>query len=160
MRIVHATHSLDGSTGVQTYLITVADEMQRTGHEVWLHSTRARQRRGIRRDAGPARGRRRRATCPTSIDAAIVHSSVASHELAAVRPDLPQVFIAHGSYFDMYVPPQIDGAVASVVTLWGGAAMRMAGLATEHPGRRRLPSPSTARASAIARRSARRPAAR
>lgn len=132
MRIVHATHSLDGSTGVQSYLTTVADEMQRTGHEIWLHSREL----GSAAEYAETLGLRVVGDAhdlPAELDAAFVHSSVSSHELAAVRPDLPQVFIAHGSYFDMYVPPQIDGAVVTVVTLWGGAALRMAGLATNIP---------------------------
>ncbi|MGK2877362.1 MAG: hypothetical protein ACSLFF_02110, partial [Solirubrobacterales bacterium] len=132
MRVVHATHSLDGSTGVQTYLITVADEMQRTGHEIWLHSREL----GSAADYAETLGLRvvgDAKDLPADLDAAIVHSNVASNELAAVRPDLPQVFIAHGSYFDMFLPPQLDGAVASVVTLWGGAALRMRGLATNVP---------------------------
>jgi hypothetical protein len=132
MRIVHATHSLDGSTGVQTYLLTVADEMQRTGHEVWLHAAVL----GTSSDYAETLGLRVVADLgelPEELDFAIVHSSVASHELAIGRPDLPQVFVAHGSFFDVYTPPQIDGRVACVVTLWGQAGRRMEGLATNIP---------------------------
>ncbi|MBJ7355514.1 MAG: hypothetical protein JHC98_11880 [Thermoleophilaceae bacterium] len=132
MRIVHATHSLDGSTGVQSYLLTVADEMQRTGHEVWLFSTEL----GSAAEYGEALGLRvlgDSAELPDDLDFAVVHSGVASHELAAGKPALPQVSVAHGSYFDSYTPPQIDGAVACVVTLWPQTATRMQGLATNIP---------------------------
>ena len=132
MRIVLATHSLDGSTGVQSYLLTIADEMQRTGHEVWLYSTEL----GSTAEYAETLGLqviREQGQIPDEIDFAVVHSSVASHEFAVARPDVPQVAIAHGSYFDLYTPPQIDGAVACVVTLWGQAARRMDGLATDIP---------------------------
>jgi hypothetical protein len=132
MRIVHATHSLNGNTGVETYLIAVADEMQRTGHEVWLYSTEL----GSSAEQAENLGLRAIGTpeeLPDDLDVAFVHGVIASHELAAASPATPQVFIAHGSYFDNYTPPQIDGAVSCVVTLWGRAAERKKGLATNIP---------------------------
>lgn len=132
MRIAHATHSLDGSTGVQTYLVTIADEMQRTGHEVWLYAREL----GIAAKYAESLGLQVVGDAdelPEELDFAVPHSAVASHELAAARPSAPQLFIAHGTFFDSYTPPQIDGAVACVVTLWGQAAKRMKSLATNIP---------------------------
>lgn len=132
MRIAHATHSLDGSTGVQTYLVTVADEMQRTGHEVWLYSKDL----GVAAEYAESLGLRVVGDAdrlPNELDFVVPHSAVASHDLAAARPSTPQLFIAHGTYFDSYTPPQIDGAVSCVVTLWSQAAKRMEALATNIP---------------------------
>ncbi|MGH2959356.1 MAG: glycosyltransferase [Solirubrobacterales bacterium] len=132
MRIAHATHSLDGSTGVQTYMVTVADEMQRTGHDVWLCANVL----GTAAEYAESLGLRVVGDAdqlPEELDFVIPHSALASHDLAAARPGVPQVFVAHGSYFDAFTPPQIDGAVACVVTLWGQAAVRMAALATNVP---------------------------
>lgn len=132
MRIAHATHSLDGSTGVQTYLVTIADEMQRTGHEVWLCAREL----GVAAEYAESLGLRvvdDADRLPDDLDFVVAHSTIASHELATARPNTPQVFIAHGTYFDWYTPPQIDGAVACVVTLWGQAAKRMNALATNIP---------------------------
>lgn len=132
MRVVHTTHSLDGSTGVQSYLLTVADEMQRTGHEVWLYSTELGSAAEYAETLG-LRVIRGVDELPDEIDFAVAHSSVGSHEFDAACPGVPQVSVAHGSYFDVYTPPQIDGAVACVVTLWPQAAKRMAALATSIP---------------------------
>lgn len=126
MRIVHAAHSLAGGTGVQTYALTVADAMQRNGHDVWLCSAELgdvaeyAEALGLRVCADPAE-------LPGDLDAAVAHSAVASHELAVGQPSLPQVFIAHGRFFDNYVPPQIDGRVGAIVTLGAFAAARVDG---------------------------------
>lgn len=132
MRIAHATHSLDGSTGVQTYLVTIADEMQRTGHEVWLCAKEV----GVAAEYAETLGLRvveKPDQLPDDLDFVVAHGAIASHDLAAARPSAPQLFIAHGTFFDSYTPPQIDGAVACVVTLWGQAAKRMEALATNVP---------------------------
>ncbi len=38
MRIVAAAYSLAGAGGSETYLVTVADYLQRLGHDVWLYA--------------------------------------------------------------------------------------------------------------------------
>lgn len=124
MRVLHVTHSLTGATGVQTYLLTVADAMQRAGHDVWITADELgdaadhAERLGLRVLRGPP-------DQPDELDVAIVHSAIASHETALTRPGLAQVFIAHGSVFDNYVPPQAAGQVSAVVTLFETTRLRI-----------------------------------
>lgn len=137
MRVAHVTHSLAGSTGVQTYMTTVGDAMQRVGHEVWLSAdelgTGAEQARQLALAVADSH-----TDLPADLDVAFVHSSVASHALAEVRPELPQVFIVHGRFFDNYVPPQIDGRVAGVATLGGFARSRVDSTAIQVPHKQLL----------------------
>src|SRR5690242_10813025 len=99
MRIVHATQSLAGSTGVETYLLTVADAMQRIGHDIFLYG----EALGESADHAEALGLRvtdKVENLPEDIDVAIAHDAVAAADLFAGRPDVPQVFVAHGVVFD------------------------------------------------------------
>src|SRR5215208_8016791 len=89
MEIVLATNGLVGIGGSETYLLTVAEQLQRLGHEVTVHADeggamseymRSRGRRvaigeagaprDLRRPAGPGRGDGLRARRPLAGDAA------------------------------------------------------------------------------------------
>lgn len=134
MRIAHATHSMAGSSGVQTYITTVSDVMQRTGHEVFIsadeYGSGAAHARDLALEVVPAHDQ-----LPADLDVAFVHSSVASHAVALARPGVPQVFIAHGSVFDNYLPPQIAGRVSAVVNLVPHAVAKTGAAAVELPSR-------------------------
>ncbi len=131
MRLVHATHTLSGSSGVQTYLLTAADAMQRNGHDVWISSAEL----GAASEYGERLGLRVAGAdeLPGEFDVAFVHSAIASHDVAAAHPELPQVFVVHGRYFDNYVPPQIAGRISATVTLGGFARSRVEGAALSVP---------------------------
>ncbi len=131
MRLVHATHTLAGSTGVQTYLLTAADAMQRNGHDVWLSSPEL----GKASEYGEQLGLRVAGAdeLPGEFDVAFVHSAIASHDVAAAHPGLPQVFVVHGRYFDNYVPPQIAGRISATVTLGAFARSRVEAAALTVP---------------------------
>ena len=132
MRIVHATQSLAGSTGIETYLLTVADAMQRIGHDVQLYG----EQLGDASAHAEALGLRVSDSADAlsdELDVVIAHDAVAAADLLAARPDVPQVFIAHGNVFDYYVPPQLDGAVGAIVALSRVAARRLEGAATRVP---------------------------
>lgn len=128
MRLVLATNHL-GLGGSESYLLTVAEQLQRLGHEVTLYAA----------EHGPGAGvARQRAIplfepgqLPDEFDAAIVQDAAVSYELAAQNPTGPQLFVAHSETFDLQAPPQFGEAVRAVVALNDRVATRMRSLALE-----------------------------
>lgn len=130
MRIVLAAHSLAGLGGSETYVVTVADHLQRLGHDVWLHSpehgraTAMATRLGVRVCDEHA--------LPPKPDALVVQDGIVSCALAAHYPLAPQVFVAHSDIFDLQLPPQLPGLVAVVVVLYERVQRRIRALALDH----------------------------
>lgn len=128
MRLLLATNHL-GLGGSESYLFTVAEQLQRLGHGTDLYA--------VERGAGSAVARERGiplcrpGELPESIDAALVQDAAVSHELAERRPQVPQLFVAHSESFDLQAPPQLDGPVRAVVTLNDRVAQRMRSFAVE-----------------------------
>lgn len=128
MRLVLATNHL-GLGGSESYLLTVAEQLQRLGHEVSLYAAEdgpgaaAAQQRAIPLCA-PGR-------LPDEFDAAIVQDAGVSHELTAHLPGAPQLFVAHSESFDLQAPPQLGETVRAVVALNDRVAARMRSFALE-----------------------------
>ncbi len=128
MQIVAAAHSLASTGGSETYLLTVADHLQRLGHDVWLHSHEL----GPSADAAEALGLRVVAAqreLPPAPDVLLVQDGAMACELAAGYPETPQVFVAHSDIFDFQLPPQLPGLVAAVVVLYDRVQRRIRALA-------------------------------
>jgi hypothetical protein len=128
MQIVAAAYSLAGAGGSETYLVTVADHLQRLGHDVWLHSPEL----GASTDAARALGLRVAAApheLPPAPDVLLVQDAAIACELAASHPLTPQVFVAHSDVFDLQLPPQLPGLVAAVVVLYDRVERRIRALA-------------------------------
>jgi glycosyltransferase involved in cell wall biosynthesis len=130
MRIVLAAHSLVGLGGSETYATTVADHLQRLGHDVWLHSP----------DLGPAADAARRLgvrVCdehglPPAPDVLVVQDGIVACTLAERYPLTPQAFVAHSDIFDLQLPPQLPGVVAVVIALYDRVERRIRALATPY----------------------------
>lgn len=128
MRLLLATNHL-GLGGSESYLLTVAEQFQRLGHEVVLFTVEEGGGVVVARERGiplcePGE-------VPADLDAAIVQDAAVSHEVAAQRPALPQLFVAHSESFDLQAPPQLGGAVRVVVALNDRVAARMRSFAAE-----------------------------
>jgi hypothetical protein len=129
MRLLLATNHL-GLGGSESYLITVAEQLDRLGHEVALYSpepdagAEVAAERGIalvdapRLDAG-------------EYDAALVQDAGVSLQVADACPGVPQLFVAHSAKFDLQAPPQLDGTIGAVIALNDRVAARMRSFATE-----------------------------
>ena len=126
MRLILATNHL-GLGGSESYLFTVAEELDRLGHEAAIYApdpgagATAARRRGIELVADLAEA--------GDLDAALVQDAGTSHELAGRMPELPQLFVAHSETFDLQLPPQLDGQVAVAVALNDRVARRLEALA-------------------------------
>ena len=88
MELVLSTMSLAGFGGSETYVMTVADQLQRLGHDVWLHGLE----RGAAAEMAEQLGLR---LClsdrdlPASPDALVVQDGVVSCMMAARYPLTP-----------------------------------------------------------------------
>lgn len=132
MRLVIANHSLDHAGGIESYTTTVADHLQRLGHDVLIFS----REDGFTGDVARALGLRvvtDPARLPVEIDVVFSQDGAAALEMLELRPAAPQIYVWHSDLFDLHIPPQIEGAVARIVTLWGGARAKAEALAVGAP---------------------------
>ncbi len=126
MKLVLATSHL-GLGGSESYLLTVAEQLDRLGHEVVLFAPEG----GV--GVKPATDRGivvvDETGLPAECDAALVQDAAVSHQLARLLPALPQLFVAHSESFDVQSPPQLEGAVQIAVALNDRVAARLRSLA-------------------------------
>ncbi len=129
MKLLLATNQL-GLGGSESYLLTVAEYLDRFGHEVTIYTPEGGEGQAVARERNLGVALEGDAV-EAGFDAALVQDGAVSHEVAEQRPELPQLFVAHSTIFDVQAPPQLDGAVAAVVALNDRVARRMRNLATE-----------------------------
>jgi Glycosyl transferase family 2 len=116
MEVVLSAQHFASIGGAETYLLTVAEQLERLGHGVTVHA----QELGEMADVARRRGVR---VCgeldelPTACDSILVQDAVTTHLLAARYPQTPQVFVSHGLGYDWMLPPQLPGLVGKVVAM-------------------------------------------
>jgi len=117
--------------GSETYLLTVAEQLQRLGHDVMIFTVEA----GGMAQVASARGVRVSSAeheLPDSCDGVLAQDGVVSLILAERYPSAAQLFIAHAPGIDLQRPVQLHGVVSAVVVLNDRVAKRLEGLAYEH----------------------------
>lgn len=128
MRLLLATNHL-GLGGSESYLLTVAEQLDRLGHEVAVFSPE------LDRGADVAEERRieviGEGELDREFDAALVQDASVSYTVADRCPAVPQLFVAHSAKFDLQAPPQLPGPVGLVVVLNDRVAARMRSYALE-----------------------------
>ncbi|HEX2097248.1 MAG TPA: hypothetical protein VHF50_07770 [Solirubrobacterales bacterium] len=128
MRLLLATNHL-GLGGSESYLLTVAEQLDRLGHETALYAPEPGEGATVARERGIA------VIGDAGLDepyhAALVQDAAVALEVGDRCPGLPQLFVAHSEIFDLQTPPQLDGVVGLVVALNDRVANRMRSLATE-----------------------------
>jgi hypothetical protein len=130
MEIVLATNGLVGIGGSETYLLTVAEHLQRLGHGVTVHAVEG----GAMSELMAARGLRvaiGEGALPEACDAALVQDAAMAYALADRWPEMPQVFRAPSALYDFQSPPQLPGIVAAVVVCSDRMARHVEALAGE-----------------------------
>lgn len=132
MRIVLGVHSLAWIGGVESYVTTIGDHLQRTGHDVWIYAEEGGASAEIAEMLG-LRVAHRTADLPVGVDAVVPQDMPSALELAAALSGVPQVFVSHSDTFDVNVPPQVAGLTRCIVTLYERAHRRMASLSVETP---------------------------
>ncbi len=127
MRLVLATNHL-GLGGSESYLLTVAEQLDRLGHEVVVYTPEPEGGVEVARERGIATIGE--AELDEEYDAALVQDAGVSLQLAERCPRVPQLFVAHSAKFDLQAPPQLDGIVGAVVAMNDRVAERMRSYAT------------------------------
>ena len=104
--------------GTQTYTLTLAEHLERLGHDVTV----------VTRDAegemtGLARSRGVRVLepgmLPTGCDGVVAQDAAMSYDLASRYPRQPRIYVAHSSEFISQLPPQAPGAASALVVMNG-----------------------------------------
>ena len=132
MQLVIATQSLSGIGGSETYAVTIADHLQRLGHDVWLHAleqgpaSEGARALGVRVASGVRE-------LPGEPDALVVQDGAVAYEFASLYPRTPQVFVAHSDIFDLQLPPQLPGLIAVVIALYDRVERRVRALGLDVP---------------------------
>ncbi len=129
MNITLATHGFAHPGGSETYVLTVAEQLQRLGHGVIIFAGETGPMaefaidRGLEvtSELGALQGR---------CDAILVQDSILSYLLAEHYPHAPQLFRACSDLYDFQLPPCLPGVVDSVVVCSDRVGRRIAALAT------------------------------
>jgi hypothetical protein len=117
VRLVLANNHLRDRGGSETYLLTVAHELERLGHDVVLFA-------GEPPGDGVPLARSEGLRFATHLDEVgpppdrvLVQDGIVSGVLAAAYPNVPQLLVAHGVVHAFQLPPVLPGAVRAVVAL-------------------------------------------
>ncbi len=128
MRLVLATNHL-GLGGSESYLLTVAEQFERLGHEVVIFSPEPGEGATVALQRGlTVVGE---AELSDEFDAALVQDPAVCFQTADRCPSAPQLFVAHSEMFNLQSPPQLDGSVALVVALNDRLVKRLSGFAVK-----------------------------
>ncbi len=111
-----AIHSFDHVGGTETYVLTVAEQLQRLGHWTRIYTLRL-------GDMGRLAHERAVDVVDDPVDLGASYDVILSqdagmaYELADRYPDVPQVFVHHSPLFDPQQPPLVPGVVDAVVVM-------------------------------------------
>jgi hypothetical protein len=139
MKIVIGHTSFDAG-GTETYMHTIAKELQSLGHDVTIYGA---EKLGVA--AEQARTADLKVTnaldqLPAECDATIANDSSSAYELAAQYPRAARLMVVHSSYFQLQSPPQLDGVCHQLIALNTRIANHIESLAF-HPPIARLTQP-------------------
>jgi len=125
--------------GTESYVLTVAGELERLGHDVlvYVHET------GPSAEFARAHGARiveRVSELPASCDAVFSQDAATAYELAVRYPDAARIYVAHSSGYPLQSPPQAPETCHAVVVMNDRLLRRTEGLGW-HPEIVRLRQP-------------------
>ncbi len=132
MRIVLGTHSLRHAGGSETYLLTVAEHLQRLGHDVTIHAaeTGAVSELAVARGIPVAGGEDE---LPARCDVVLTQDAGMAHVLAERYPGVPQALRAPSELYDVQLPPMVPGTTRVVVVVSDRVARRIGALDPVYP---------------------------
>ena len=102
MRLVLGSYYLNLPGGAVSYFVTVAEQLQRLGHDVVAFTRETGPMAEWLSDRGIAVVEP--GDLPEECDAVLVQDALCGYELAERFPRAPQVFVSHGAEYDMEVP--------------------------------------------------------
>lgn len=123
MRILIGTHQLSWIGGADTYVATVAEHLQRLGHEVTIFAAELGEMTQIARASGLTVLDDEQAL-PAEPDVIYAQDAYAALLLADRYPRTPQAFAIHADEYDLWLPPQLPDLTAVVVACHDRVAKR------------------------------------
>ena len=132
MELVFSTRRFASLGGSETYVLTVAQQLERLGHTVTVHAEVLGEMAEIaaRRGVPVAEDE---ASLPARPNAVFVQDGVSSLKLADRYPEVRQVFVCHADAIDLQMPPQLPGVVSKLVVFNDRVQRRMAALSERAP---------------------------
>ncbi len=132
MRLVLATHTLAQLGGGGTYLLTVAQQLQRTGHQVVIYGVTLGRMAEIARERG-IRVVARSTDLPDHVDAILSQDHDVALDMRDRYPEARHAFVIHSDFLDINAPPQIPELVGSLVVMHDRMKHHVDGLAGQWP---------------------------
>ncbi len=132
MRVVVSHEQLVGFGGTESYALTVAEGLERLGHDVVVYTPAI----GASGELAIERGLRvesRESDLPAQSDAVLAQDAATAYAMAGRYPDAARVFVAHSVAFPLQSPPQAEGACHAVVAMNERLRRRTEGLARQLP---------------------------
>lgn len=131
MNIVLATNSFASIGGSETYLLTVAEQLQRLGHGATIHAVNLGEMAELAAGRGIAIAPELD-DLPAQCDVVVTQDGGMAYTFADRLPRTPQVFVCHSVIFDLQLPPLLPGVAGAVVALSGRVERRVRALDTPH----------------------------
>lgn len=116
VHVVLGTHHLIAAAGSDTYLMTVAEQLQRLSHEVTIYALDQGEMADLARRKG-LHVTVREPDLPEAPDAVLSQDTVTAYQLAEQYPHVTQVFVCHSDLFGIDTPPQLPGATGALVVM-------------------------------------------
>jgi hypothetical protein len=115
VRLVLANKALTLLGGSEAYLITVAEQLQRLGHDVIAYAPELGEAAQGARDRGirVVSGRE----LPEQCDGVLAQDAITAYELAELYPEAVRVYVAHSHFWLQHRPPQLRDVSQAVVVL-------------------------------------------
>lgn len=123
MRILLATHQLSWIGGADTYTVTVAEHLQRLGHDVNVFAAELGEMTEVARASGIVVTADERAL-PEEPDVIYAQDAYVGLLLAERFPSTPQAMAIHADEYDLWLPPQLPEVTTAVVALHDRVAKR------------------------------------
>jgi hypothetical protein len=127
VRVVLTVHDL-GIGGTQTYALTVAEQLQRLGHEPTIHSAEPGPLAQVARERGLPLALSED-DLPAEVDVLLTQDSMMAYRMADRFPSSPQLFRCPSEMFDLQLPPQLPGVVGALMAVSDRCAERLRALA-------------------------------
>ena len=128
MIIILGTLELTTIGGVGTYALTVAEHLERLGHEVTLHTEETGEMAALAEERG-LRVVTESTQLPDRCDAIYAQDAPSAYGLAQRYPGVAQAFCVHADEHDRWLVPQVPGLIGATVALHDRTARHARSLA-------------------------------